>query len=170
MKKLALLFAIVCSSFSFAQQVKPVAEIQELKWMVGTWTSAGDYSMMGDKFAYTAEWTVSMEGPFLKMVNKTHFEGIETSETAYLYFDSGKKEYVMTTYTDFATTPRTARGTIVDGALVVTGEPWEVVGTMVVGRSTFKKVSDDQISMKLEMKSETGWDVATNDPLKRKKG
>lgn len=169
MKKFALLIAVICSTMSFGQTVQPVPEIQALKWMLGSWTSAGDYTMMGAKFAYTAEWTVTMEGPFVKMVNKTHFEGIETSETAYLHFDSVKKEYVMTTYADFATTPRTGRGTMVDGALVLTGEPWDVMGTMVVGRSTFKKISDDEVASKLEMKTEDGWEVATNDPMKRKK-
>ncbi len=170
MKKFAFFLAVVCSGFSFGQAVEPAPEIQALNWMIGNWTSSGQYAMMGQKFDYTAEWAISMEGPFLKMVNKTHFEGIDTSETAYLYFDAEKKEYVMTTYAEFALAPRTARGKMENGVLMVTSEPWDVMGTKVVGRSTFKKISSDEFSSKLEMKSPEGWEVATNDPLKRKKG
>jgi hypothetical protein len=169
MRKLFLLIGIACSALGFGQSVQPAPEIQAMKWMVGNWTTSGDYSMMGEKFAYTAEWTITMEGPFLKMVNRTHFEGADTSETAYLYFDSEKKQYVMTTYANFATMPRTAKGTMENGLLMVTSEPWEVVGEKVVGRSTFKKISDDEILMKLETKTPDGWEVATSDPLKRKK-
>lgn len=153
----------------FGQSAQPLPEIQELKWMVGSWTTSGEYSMMGQKFGYKAEWEVTMEGPFLKLVNKTHFEGIDTAETAYIYFDSEKKEYLMTTYADFATTPRTARGQMVDGGLMVTSEPWMVQGTKVVGRSTMKKVSDDEVAFKLEMKNGDSWEIATNDPWKRKR-
>lgn len=163
------MLALVCSSFTFAQMVQPAPEITALKWMVGSWTSAGKFTMMGQEMPYTAEWTVTMEGAFLKGVTTTSMMGMSLVETSYTHWDNEKKQYVMTSYTNFSDIPRVERGTMKGTTLTMLSDPWTAMGQPSSSRATVTKVSDDVIQFKLEMKNGDKWDVASNDPFKRKK-
>ncbi|QYK54090.1 MAG: DUF1579 family protein [Fimbriimonadaceae bacterium] len=169
MRKLSLMLALICSSFAFAQLPQPGPEISALKWMVGDWTSEGKFTMMGSEMPYTAEWTVTMEGPFLKSVSKMNMMGMTLIETGYTHWDKAKKQYVMTTYTNFSDMPRIERGTMTGSVLTMLSDPWEAMGQPASSRSTLSKVSDDVLQFKLEMKAGDGWETASNDQFKRKK-
>lgn len=158
--------AVVCQ----AQFASPAPEIQKLSWMVGTWTSSGEFNVQGSAMDYTAEWTVSMEGPFIKTTNSQKLAGFELKETSYISWDPTKKEYLMTSYTNLSDQPRVEHGKWVGEELVFTSDPWMAMGQETLARATLKKMSDDEFAFKLEFKSPDGWAVVSSDPFKRKKG
>lgn len=170
MKPVVAFALVVASAVAQAQFAAPAPEIQKLSWMVGTWSSAGQFSVQGTEFEYASEWVVTMDGPFIKTVNVQSMAGFELKETSYISWDPAKKEYLMTSYTNFSDQPRVEHGKWVGEELVFTSDPWTAMGEPTVARGTLKKVSENEFTFMLEFKLETGWETVSNDPFKRKKG
>lgn len=164
----ALSLGVVLVGNAVAQLAAPAKEIQDLKWMVGTWVAKGEMTMMGSTMPFESEYTLSMDGAFLKGVNKQQMMGMDIVETSYMYFDKNKKEYVMQSFANFADTPRVERGTMKDGALVMVSDPWDVMGTQTVSRATVKNVGGNP-SFKLEFKNGEKWEVASEVTYTKKK-
>lgn len=170
MKAISMMISVfVVASAASAQFATPAKEISDLKWMVGTWETKGTFSMMGQEMEMTMEWTVTMEGPFIKGVSKQTIMGMDVMETSYLYYDAAKKELVMNSYTNLSDSPRVERGKAEANQVLLFSDPWMVMGNEMQSRSLLKKVSADEMSFKLEMKNGDSWDLASESVFKRKK-
>jgi hypothetical protein len=142
----------------------PPKEISDLKWMVGTWTGSGPFSMMGTSMDLKMTMTCSFEGQFLKSVTVNDFGQIKMDETAYMGWDDEKKEYFSYSFTNMAPTPRIERGKMDGGKFLMVSEPWQ--GT--VGRATMTKVSDSKVKFLLEFKNEDKWEKGCDMEMTKK--
>lgn len=160
--------ALALVGMSFAQLAEAPAEIKALDWMVGNWEGKGTFSAQGQTVDVIVVWSVKKDGPFLRLETKQTLLGMDMTESAFIHWDSKKKEYVVTSYSNFAVTPRIERGSLKDGVLTTICEPWEVAGTVTVGRSTMKLVTKDEIEFMIDMKEGDTWTEASKMKMTRK--
>ncbi len=169
-KVMTTLMFVYAAAVSMAQLPEPAKELKELSWLIGEWSGSGvfqipDMGGMDVTVTFKAEW----DGLFIRQTALNDFGMMQMTETMMLGYDENKSEHFSHGYTNVAPLPRVERGKVIDGALVMTSEPWEVMGDPTVGRSTLSKVDDDTIKMKLEFKTGDTWTPVSDITFKRKK-
>ena len=169
--RLALFGIALCAATaSFAQlSTEPPAELKKLDYLIGSWTGEGDFAVSGLELKVKVETTTSWDGQFIKQVSKMDFGMMVTTETMYIGWDPKKSEYTAYAFTNSAPTPRIERGKLgEDGKLVMTSDPWEIMGQAVASRATSWKKSDSEAGFILEMKMGEEWTKASEVTMKRK--
>lgn len=171
MKQFILLLALSGLTGSAVAQempVEPPAELKALAWQNGDWEGTVKWSMPGMEGDSVMAFKVSFEGPFQKSVSTMEMQGMKMIETGYLAWDAAKKEFVMWTFTNFAPMPRVERGHLNKEKMVMTSDPWEVMGQTMVSRATMTKKSDKEMSFVLEFKMGDSFTKAAEGSFKKK--
>lgn len=174
MKRMLLMVAAsIVSAFCFGQvpDMAPPAEMKKFDWMIGEWTSKGNWSMPGmPEMEVASKFTAAWDGQFLKQSATSDFGGgMVMTETMYLGFDASKGEYTSYSFTNFAPTPRFEHGKLTGETLVMVCDGWDVMGTVTSSRATLTKVSNDEAKFKLEFKEGDKWTTITEGVYKRVK-
>lgn len=162
--------ALLACSLVKAQvpDMTPPSQITDLKWMEGTWTGKGTFSIGGTSMDVTASTTYSFEGQFLKGVSVSDFGVMKMEETMYTGWDAGKSGFVCYAFTNMAPSPRIERGKMEGGVMTMTSDPWEIMGSSTVSRATMTKVSDTKVKFKLEFKNGDNWDLVSDMEMTKK--
>ena len=149
----------------------PSAEMKKLDFMVGEWTSVSTWSMEGmAPTKVTTSVKIAWDGQFLRQTTLSDYEGqFKMTETAMLGYDPAKKQYFSSAYTNVSPMPRTEHGTFDGTVMLMTSDPWEVMGDATTGRATLTKVSNDEMKFKLEFKMGDKWVPVTEGSYIRKK-
>lgn len=171
MKKLILSFtALLISMVCMAQLPEPAKELSDLNWMIGEWSGTGTFQVpnmgaMDVTVTFKAEW----DGLFIKQTAINDFGMMKMTETMMLGYDETKSEFFSHGYTNMAPLPRMERGNMSNGSLVMTSEPWEVMGEASISRATLTKGDNDTVKMKLEFKAGDAWAPVADFTFTRKK-
>lgn len=170
-KSLFLAVSLCIAALSSAQTSEAPAEIKSLDWMIGEWTAAIKWSMMGMNADGPITWKVEKEGPFMKQSTVMEMLGSKMTESSYLGWDAKKKKYWMHSYTNFAPTPRIEWGEQKGDVMILISDPWEVsspTGAATVSRSTMTR-KGEEVHFVLEFKNGEKWDKVGEGVFKKKK-
>ena len=154
MRKLALFSLAAFSTSAFAQFSAP-KELADLKWMLGTWESDFTMEMQGQKAPGKGVMEITDEGMFIKLKATFDFGVFTMKEDMYLGWDAAKKRYFMHAFTNVGADPRIEYGTLKDGKLTMTTEPWGPGKD--VGKSGLWAEGKEKVIFKLDMKSGDKW-------------
>lgn len=164
---IAALFGLSALSVGQTPSFAPPDELKKLEWLVGKWTGTGKMSMQGMEADVTMTWTTSYEGQFLKTVGVNDYGMIKIEETMYIGWNAAKKGYTAWAFSNVSPDPRIEHGTIDGNKIVMTSEPWTVMGTTAVGRGTLERKDDKTVVMTLEFKEGDTWVPASKVELKK---
>ena len=160
---------VAAASVSLAQSFPAPKEVTNLKWMEGTWTGAGKFTMMGESQDCTVSLKNKLDGMFLFSDMTTTVGGVPMTEKSYIGWNAAKKQYDMWAFASFSTSPRIEHGKMEGNAMVFESEPWDVMGMTMISRSTMTKKSDTEVVFKLEFKEGDKWGPAMELTLKKSK-
>lgn len=111
--------------------------------------------------------TYSMEGQFLKCITISDFGIMKMEEVGYLGYNAEKKQYKMWTFSNMSPDPRIETGAMVGDKLVMTSEPWTIMGQSMIGRGTLEKKDEKTLNFLLEFKEGDKFTVASNIVMKK---
>lgn len=143
--------------------------LQELKWMEGSWSGAMT-SQMGGPAKTEIGMEAVREGQFYRLTFTNQTDGATVRETAFLGWDAKSKMYKMWTFGSMSESPRVEAGQLNGGALLMTSEPWIVMGQDgIVFRSTLKP-GKEGIEFVLELKQGDAFIEAGRAMLRKRPG
>lgn len=162
--------AVAVSALSIGQvpPSEPPAELKKLDYMVGDWTSAGSFTIMGMESEMTMDIKVKWDGQFLRQETVNEVSGERMTETMFLGWDAKKSQYFSHSYTSLSAMPRVEHGKLDGEKLVMVSEPWDVMGMDMESRTMIWKTGDNAM-MSMEFKMDGDWVKAGEWTLKRKK-
>ncbi|MCC6402630.1 MAG: hypothetical protein IT207_01320 [Fimbriimonadaceae bacterium] len=170
MRKLLLsVLAIGLVGFASAQapETTPPKELEELNWLLGKWKGTGSFSFGGMDLTVTSTMAVTWDGQFLKSVSTNDYGAFQSTETLFLGWDATKSQYFIYAFTNFSPMPRRETGTKQGDSVVMTSDPWDIMGQTMVSRGTMTKVDGSKIKFKLEFKAGDAWELAADMELKK---
>lgn len=130
---------------------KPVPELAKFEYLVGEWH--GQFGPL--KGVMVNDWVEG--GRFLRTTTKLSGPDGSFTETSYLGWDAKKKQYVAWNFNAMAALPRVETGSLDGDALVLVSEPWESGPMNSVSRGTSRRVSDTEITVKVEVQQGDLW-------------
>ncbi|MBL8088347.1 MAG: hypothetical protein JNM85_09815 [Chthonomonas sp.] len=158
MKRIALTSACVLLGVSaLAEDLTAPKEIKDLGWMIGTWSAETKIKFGAKETKIASSMIVSYDGMFLKAVATDKSDDFTLTKTTMTSWDAAQSQYVSYAFTNIAPTARIARGTMIEGKLVLTSDPWEAEGMKTAIRETMWKVSEKKIGLKMEMQVKDKW-------------
>jgi hypothetical protein len=168
-KTLSVLIAVAACGMSMAQMtVQPSPELKKLDYLVGEWTTEGDFTMMGATMPIKISTKVVWDGAFLRQESRNELSEGTMTETYMMGYDAEKSRYFSTVYTNMSAVPRNEFGKIEDDKLIMLSEPWDLAGMKFESRTTMWKAGAD-VMMRLEFKMGDSWAKAGEWTLKKKK-
>ncbi len=170
MRKLLLfLVALGVAAPALAQlPTEPPAEMKKQEWMLGNWSGVGTMTMHGTEMPYTYTVKCDWFGQFMRSVSVMDFGAIKMEETSYMTWDEKASQYTNYAFTNMGPTPRIEHGKEQDGKLVMTSDPWNVMGETSISRGWMEKVDDTHAKFTLEFKNGEKWEKATESTFTKK--
>lgn len=169
-KLLSVLMAVAACAVSFAQMppAEPAAELKKLDYMVGEWSATGTFTLMGQEMPFKMTVKCSWDGQFLRQetINDMGDAG-KMTETIMLGWDPAKSQYFSHAFTSLSALPRMEKGKLDGEKLVMTSDPWNVMGMDFLSRTTMWKSGSDMM-FTMEFKEGDNWTNATNLTFKKK--
>ena len=172
MKTIAVLIGLLFTLPALAQQAAPVPpEFKAADYFIGRWE--GDLMMgppggqMKMKAAMVGEKILG--GRYIQCMNKFSGDGMpEMSGMFLLTYDEAAKNWVGWWYDSTGPGAVEMPGSLVDNTITLTSKPTKMQGMDVTMRSTWTKVSDKELKMKVEMQQGTDWVVFVSGEFKKK--
>ncbi|MBS1705988.1 MAG: DUF1579 family protein [Armatimonadetes bacterium] len=153
----AVVASVAATVPAIGQELKPLKEIENLSWMVGTWSGSGEISFGGNKVTIKTTMVVSMDGQFLKATATDESSGFKMTKMTMTEWNAAKKQYISYTFTNIGSTARVAHGTFADKSLSMISDPWEAEGMTAVMRETVTKLDTTKCGYSLELKQDNKW-------------
>jgi len=147
--------AIALTSAAHSQFAAPPKELKQLDFLLGTFTGTAKTTMGDMKIKMTT--TPAEGGMFLKTVSDFEVGPIKFTETMYTAWNDKDKKFHAWGFQSMVPMPRQESGELKGNVLTFISEPWEMMGTSYVSRSTMTLVKDGELTFVLEHKIGEEW-------------
>ncbi len=164
----AVLAALVVTAPAQMPNMEPPAELKQLEWMLGDWTTKMTWTMEGQAMEMSGEISCVREGQFIKSTSWFEMMGMKFTEVQYLGWDKDAKKYIGWSFTNFSAAPRIERGDWKGDTLTLVSDPWDAGMGPMESRGTMVRKGKDEGHLTLEFKMEGKWQKVGEGTFKRK--
>lgn len=159
---LSLLFLTTYVSANCQDMASPVpVELKSLDYLIGNWQGSMAIAFGDQKstFKATVEFKKVLGGRYVQGMHTYSAQGMPDMTGMALFSYSEKSKHWMGWWFDSAEAGTVEMtGPLKDGVMVLTSKPMEMQGMgMASMRSTWTKVSDTRLKLKVEMKQDQDW-------------
>lgn len=181
-KKILIVLGAACACLGFAQEMtpeqmqemmRPPAEMEQVSWVVGDWEA--DQKMYNpDGSTVTEKGTVSFKmslgGRYLEQTYKSSYMGMDMMGRQFMTYDPMTEKWVATWLDSTSPGVMVMKGGFGSDGLQLMVEDYDMMGMKADFRQTWMRISDDEMTFKLEMRMDgADWMPQLEGTYKRKK-